>query len=142
MKIPETVVHEDKTSSDQKPSEEFLKAIFGDSDESSNMDEELQSGEKAAMVSSIYEDFFDKKTEGDKKSVISAKVLTVMDMDLSFDRDNDDEEFGPVPPPPTSLSTTDLKADIVHSDKKGKFCFMNAARICKSLSIPEFGLFL
>ncbi|VIO91791.1 Uncharacterized protein BM_BM5278 [Brugia malayi] len=118
--IPETVVHEDKTSSDQKPSEEFLKAIFGDSDESSNMDEELQSGEKAAMVSSIYEDFFDKKTEGDKKSVISAKVLTVMDMDLSFDRDNDDEEFGPVPPPPTSLSTTDLKADIVHSDKKEK----------------------
>ncbi|KAK6101856.1 hypothetical protein QQG55_6190 [Brugia pahangi] len=118
--IPETVVHEDKTSSDQKPSEEFLKAIFGDSDdESSDMDEELQSGEKAAMVSSIYEDFFDKKTEGDKKSVISAKVLTVMDMDLSLDRDDDNEEFGPVPPPPTSLSTTDLKADIAHSDKKG-----------------------
>ncbi|EJW88539.1 G-patch domain-containing protein [Wuchereria bancrofti] len=119
--IPETVVHEDKTSSDQKPSEEFLKAVFGDSDESSSdMDEDLQSGEKAVIVSPTSEDLDNDKTEEDKKSVISAKVLTVMDMDLSFDRDDDNEEFGPAPPPPTSLSAIDLRADIAHSDIKGK----------------------
>ncbi|EFO24081.2 G-patch domain-containing protein [Loa loa] len=117
--------NQDGSNLDQKPSEEFLKAIFGDSNESStDTDEELQDNQKAVMVPSKSGDFLDNRTEDDKKSLILTKVLTVMDMDLSSKRDDDNEEFGPAPPPPTSSLTVDLRADI-NSNKKGKFYFMN-----------------
>lgn len=134
MQIPNTkeVFTEDRSSSDhQKPSEEFLKAIFGDSDESSTdtEDEEVQDSQKTVMIASTpSEDFRGNRTEDNKESVISVKMLTVMDMDLSDRYDN--KEFGPVPPPPTSSLMVNLRADIINSKKKGKFYFMNADRIC------------
>lgn len=105
-----------ETSSDQKPSEEFLKAIFGDSDDSdiTDTEDEKIDDQKTVVVPFTSESF---KTDGKKKSITTEKVITVMDMDLSSDKDDDNEEFGPVPPPPTSLSKADLGVNIV--DSKG-----------------------
>uniref|UniRef100_A0A0R3RSN5 G-patch domain-containing protein n=1 Tax=Elaeophora elaphi TaxID=1147741 RepID=A0A0R3RSN5_9BILA len=111
---------EDRISSDQKPSEEFLRAIFGDSDESNTdvEDEELQDSQKA-VVPSTSESSLGSKIEGNKKPLTSTKIITVMDMDLSSDKDDDNEEFGPVPPPPMSLLEVALRGNI-DSNEKGK----------------------
>ncbi|VDK73203.1 unnamed protein product [Litomosoides sigmodontis] len=103
--------------SDQKPSEEFLKAIFGDSDDSdiTDTEDEQIDDQKSTVVASTSEGF---KTGDNKKSATTAKVITVMDMDLSSDKDNDNEEFGPVPPPPVSLSKADWETNIVDLSKK------------------------
>ncbi|MCP9259340.1 hypothetical protein DINM_002292 [Dirofilaria immitis] len=117
----EEIINEDETNSDQKPSEEFLKAIFGDSDESSTdiEDEELRDSQKAITVPSTSGNFFDYKIGDSKKSAISTKMITVMDMNFPYDKEDDNKEFGPVPPPPTSLSTINLKASI-ESNKQRK----------------------
>ncbi|VDO72535.1 unnamed protein product [Onchocerca flexuosa] len=97
----EETFNEEETNSDQKPSEELLKAIFGDSDESSTdtENEELQDNQEEITVPSMSANFFDNRTE-ESKFVVPTKMLTVMDMDLSSNNDN--EEFGPVPPPSIS----------------------------------------
>lgn len=122
--ITEKALNESRTSSDQKPSEEFLKAIFGDSEESSIETEDEEDSQKAVTVPSTSQHFLGSKIEGDKKSFTPTKMITVMDMDLSPDKD-DDKEFGPVPPPLTSLLKIDLKTNIVVSNKKSKLHFTN-----------------
>ncbi|VDK62105.1 unnamed protein product [Onchocerca ochengi] len=108
--------NEEESNSDEKPSEELLKAIFGDSDESSTdtENEELQDNQQDITVPSA-SNFFDNSTE-ENKFVVPTKMLTVMDMDLSSDNDN--EEFGPAPPPPISSLTVDLRTNIIDSNKK------------------------
>ncbi|OZC11650.1 hypothetical protein X798_01513 [Onchocerca flexuosa] len=117
----EETFNEEETNSDQKPSEELLKAIFGDSDESSTdtENEELQDNQEEITVPSMSANFFDNRTE-ESKFVVPTKMLTVMDMDLSSNNDN--EEFGPVPPPSISSLTVDLRTNIIDSNKKSKFC--------------------
>ncbi|KAM3723706.1 G patch domain-containing protein [Dirofilaria immitis] len=119
----EEIINEDETNSDQKPSEEFLKAIFGDSDESSTdiEDEELRDSQKAITVPSTSGNFFDYKIGDSKKSAISTKMITVMDMNFPYDKKDDNKEFGPVPPPPTSLSTINLKASIESNKQRKKY---------------------
>uniref|UniRef100_A0A915PBV7 G-patch domain-containing protein n=1 Tax=Setaria digitata TaxID=48799 RepID=A0A915PBV7_9BILA len=121
---PTSKTDEDISNPDQKPSEDFLKAIFGESDDSgmdSEDEKEPQVSQQTLRVSSTSADFVGDRTE--KELVTPAKVLTVMDMDLLPEGDDDDDkEFGPVPPPSLFLSTVDLRTDFIGIEENNMLC--------------------
>ncbi|VDN04941.1 unnamed protein product [Thelazia callipaeda] len=93
----------EEISAKEKPPEEFLSAIFGNSDESSTDVEDDEEEKKSDLPSTAT----DQDIENNKKMEKVEKVFTVMDIDFSSAANDDDTEFGPALPP-SSLPTMDL----------------------------------
>lgn len=96
------------TETTEKPSEDFLKAIFGDSDaDYDTTDDEDESvadnddDQEKAMEPTTSKDLYGGNVGIKQPSPFAQKVVTVMD--ISLEEENGNKEFGPAPPPTLSL---------------------------------------
>lgn len=78
----------------EKPPEDFFKAIFADSDDESDLNDE--SGEERKSPADVKDGEMIEEVKNES-TIEQPKFITVMDLVQS-----DNEEFGPAPPPPSS----------------------------------------
>ncbi|VDN31547.1 unnamed protein product [Gongylonema pulchrum] len=120
---------DDKTPADttEKASEEFLKAIFGGSDDSDTddsdvtEDDERNNDQDTALPAS--KDLSDDKTAREVASETVAteeKVITIMDIPL---KEDENEQFGPALPP--TLSNESKPYVAVKTERKFRFTWMD-----------------